>query len=268
MNLNGRVAVVTGGASGIGRGISEELVARGAKVVIADIEQAAMDKAAPEIGAFGIHCDVSDYASVEALARRTIDEFGRVDLLVNNAGVGSMALLENMTMDDWTWMLGVNLWGTIHGVQAFLPHLIANPDGGYVAATTSTGGFKTSPTLVPYSVSKFGVVALMEGLKLEMEQAGYRVGVSILAPGPVRSNIQNSRRNRPASLESGGLFDVELDDIGLFAGGVPWKEPRYAGKILADAIEQERLYVTTHPDMVPRIFERMHRAEEMLKQPI
>ena len=116
MDLAGRVAVVTGGASGIGRGIAEELVSRGAKLVIADIEQSALDTAAAEIGALGIHCDVSDYASVQALAAATIAHFGKVDLLVNNAGVGSFCLVENMTMDDWTWMLGVNLWGTIHGV--------------------------------------------------------------------------------------------------------------------------------------------------------
>lgn len=269
MKLEGKVAVVTGGASGIGRGIAEELVARGAKVVIADIEQGALDMAAAEIGATGIHCDVSDFASVKALADETVRQFGKVDIIVNNAGVGSVAFIENMTIDDWKWMLGVNLWGTIHGIQAFLPLLLANPDGGHIAATTSIGGFTTMPMLAPYSVSKYGVVAAMEGLKLEMGAAGHNIGVTILAPGPITSNIHKSQRNRPDRENAGGFVDVKLDDIANpYEGGVPWKPARFAGQVLADAMEANRLYVCTHPEMLSEVFERQNRIRETFLLPI
>ncbi len=269
MKLEGKVAVVTGGASGIGRGIAEELVARGAKVVIADIERGALETAAAEIGATGRHCDVSDFSSVKALADETVRQFDKVDIIVNNAGVGSVALIENMTIDDWKWMLGVNLWGTIHGIQAFLPHLLANPDGGHVAATASIGGFTTMPMLAPYSVSKYGVVAALEGLKLEMEAAGHNIGVTILAPGPITSNIHESQRNRPDRDSAGGFIDVKLDDIANpYEGGVPWKPARFAGKVLADAMEANRLYVCTHPEMLGEVFERQDRIKATLLLPI
>lgn len=269
MELQGKVAVVTGGASGIGRGIAEELLARGCKVVIADIEEPALQAAAAEMGAFPVHCDVSDFASVKALADATIAEFGKVDVLVNNAGVGSVALLENMTMDDWKWMLGVNLWGTIHGIQAFLPHLIANPSGAHVAATTSIGGFTTMPMLAPYSVSKYAVVAALEGLKKEMDAAQRQIGVTILAPGPITSSIHRSQRNRPEGSGAGGFIDIKLDDIdNPFEGGVPWKPARFAGKVLADAIEANRLYVSTHPEMLEEVFARHELIRQTFLLPI
>lgn len=267
MNVGGKVAVVTGGASGIGRGIAEELIARGANVVIADIERSALEATAAESGATGIFCDVSDYDSVKAVADETVSRFGKVDILVNNAGVGSVALIENMTIDDWKWMLGVNLWGTIHGIHAFLPYLIANPEGGHVAATTSIGGFTTMPMLAPYSVSKYGVVAAMEGLRLEMAIGGHDVGVTILAPGPITSNIHQSQRNRPKQEGAGGLIDVRLDDIdNPYEGGVPWKPARFAGKVLVDAIEANRLYVCTHPEMLGEVFERQDRIKDTFLQ--
>jgi NAD(P)-dependent dehydrogenase (short-subunit alcohol dehydrogenase family) len=173
-----------------------------------------------------------------------------------------------MTMEDWNWMLGVNLWGTIHGVQAFLPYLAANPDGAHVAATISIGGFTTMPMLVPYSVSKYAVVALLEGLRLECEKDGLNIGVTLLAPGPTRSNIHKSMRNRPATMGDGGFVDLDLDELDAFEGGIPWKEPIFAGKVLADAIEANRLYVTTHPDSAQEIYDRLHRIEDTLKLPI
>lgn len=267
MQLDGKIAVITGGASGIGRGIAEEFIARGATVVIADIERSTLDLAAAALGAHGMQCDVSDAASVQALADETVARFGRIDILCNNAGVGSMAPLEKMTLDDWRWMLGVNLWGTIHCVHAFLPHITANPHGGHITATASIGGFAVMPNLGAYAVSKFGVVALMEALKAEMDMAGRPVGVTILAPGTIRSNIATSRRNRPVTLDAGGLADVDLDDIPeAFDGHIPWKEPREAGRVLAEAIEQGRLYATTHVEMTPAIFARQRRIEEELGQ--
>lgn len=256
-DVSGRVAVVTGGASGIGRGIAEELIAAGAQVVIADIEQAALDSVAPAIGATGIQTDVSKAESVQALADQVIERFGRIDILCNNAGVGSMAKIEAMTLDDWKWMLGVNLWGVIHGVSAFLPHLIANKNGAHVVNTASIGGFAAMPSLGSYVVSKFGVVALTETFALEMAADHPHIGATILAPGPVRSNIGKSRRNRPADMAGGGLADVELDDVADdFGGDIPWADPRRAGQVVVDAIRDGSLYATTHPEWFGLIAQR------------
>ena len=139
-NLSGKVAVVTGGASGIGRGIATRLVEHGMQVVIADIEQSALDRTAAEIGATAIRTDVSSLESMRALAENVRARFGTVHVVCNNAGVGSVARLESMTSADWQWMLGVNLWGVIHGVSVFLPLLKANPDGGHIVNTASMGG--------------------------------------------------------------------------------------------------------------------------------
>lgn len=256
----GRVAVVTGGASGIGRGIAEVLIAAGARVVIADIEQAALDSAALQIGAIGIQTDVSKADSVLALANAVIERFGQVDILCNNAGVGSMAKIEAMTLDDWQWMLGVNLWGVVHGLNAFLPHLIANQAGAHVVNTASIGGFAPLPSLGSYAVSKFGIVALTEVLALEMAADHPHVGATVLAPGPIRSNIGKSRRNRPADFDGGSLADIELDDVASdFGGAIPWAEPRRAGEVVIDAIRNGSLYATTHPEWFGVIAQR-HEA--------
>lgn len=260
-NVEGRVAVVTGGASGIGRGIAEELISRGAKVVIADIEADKLAATAAEIGAVGIQTDVTKIESVQALADETMKRFGRVDIVCNNAGVGPFAKIKDMTLADWKFVLDVNLWGVIHGTHVFLPHLIANKDGGHFVNTASHAGFFSAPTIAPYAVSKFGVVALSEALSMEMAMDGIPVGVSILTPGTVRTEIYNSQRNRPAELAGGALQDVsKMEDIGADYDGVRnWLEPREVGRIVADSIQDGRLYVITHPEMFPPIGSR-HKA--------
>ena len=203
-DLRGKIAVVTGGASGIGKGIATQLIAEGMRVIIADIGRGALEKTAAELGATAIGADVSDAGSVAALAERAVAEFGTVHVVCNNAGVGPMAPVADLTMADWDWIVGVNLYGVIHGVQTFLPILKNNPDGGHIANTASMAGLVAPPRMAAYCVTKFGVVALTEVLATELAADGSKVGVSVLCPGTVRTNIHASSRNRPQHLPGAG----------------------------------------------------------------
>lgn len=270
--IAGKIAVVTGGASGIGRGIAEALLERGATVVIADIQQDALDVAVDELRSSlperaggeskdrveGRVVDVSKAESVEALKDFVLERFGRVDIVCLNAGIGPSGLIKDLTLNDWDWILGVNLWGVIHGVTAFLPVLEANPDGGHIEITGSNAGFIPQPTIGSYSVTKFGVLGLAEVLSDELADAGSKVRVTYLAPGMVRTNIGTSSRNRPSGLE-GALHDADISKV--INQDVRWINPITAGRIVARAIENDDLYAPTHPDIVGPIRERHARIE-------
>lgn len=253
-DLDGKVAVVTGGASGIGRGIARQLTREGAKVVIADIEEGALKQAATELGATPVPTDVSDPASVQSLAKEVIAQFGTVHVVCNNAGIGPMALVSDLTLDDWRWMVGVNLWGVIHGIHTFLPILKDNPDGGHIVNTASMAGLDPPPRLGAYATCKFGVVGLTEVLAQELEAEGSKVGVSVLCPGTVRTNIGYSSRNRPAHLADIGLLDIdiELEDNPAYR----WIMPDEAGAVAVRAIKNGALYALTHPDWYDRVAAR------------
>ncbi len=256
-DLRGKVAVVTGGASGIGKGIAARLAAEGMRVIIADIERDALGKAAGEIGAIGVPTDVSDLASVRALARAARERYGTVHVICNNAGIGPMAPVRDLTMDDWHWMIGVNLYGVIHGVHVFLPILQANPDGGHIVNTASMAGLVAPPRLGAYSVTKYGVVALTEVLAAELAAEGSKVGASVLCPGTVRTNIGTSSRNRPSGLADKGLQDVDIQQEDNPA--YRWIDPEEAGAVVVRAIKRGDLYALTHPDWYPQV-ERRHQA--------
>ena len=258
--LAGKTAVVTGGASGIGRGIAQALMAEGMQVVIADVEAAALVRTAAEIGAIGIPADVSSMPSVQALADEVRGRFGLVHVICNNAGVGSTAPIAEMTPADWQWMLGVNLMGVIHGTRAFLPLLSANPDGGHIVNTASMSGFRIVPGLGGYGVTKFGVMAFSETLALELAAEGSKVGVSVLCPGPVHSNIKASTRNRPGDLAGGALADSDLEQSEE-GRRLRWLDPVDVGRIVVAAIKGGDLYALTHPEMGSMVEER-HRAIE------
>ena len=263
-NLAGKVAVVTGGASGIGLGIAQALKAEGMHIVIADVEQGALDTAAEKLGAVGLRCDVSSMDSVQALADEVLQRFGTIHVLCNNAGVGSNAPIAEMTPSDWQWILGVNLMGVIHGTRAFLPALKANSDGGWMVNTASMSGFRIVPSLGGYGVTKFGIMAFSETLALELEMEGSKVGVSILCPGPVHTNIKTSSRNRPGALGGGALQDMDLE-LSEDGRRLRWMSAREAGDLVVRAIKGGDLYVLTHPEMGPMVEERHRTIEAAFK---
>jgi NAD(P)-dependent dehydrogenase (short-subunit alcohol dehydrogenase family) len=260
-DLSGKVAVVTGAASGIGKAIARALIAEGMQLVVSDIEADRLQATADEIGALAIVADVSNPDDVAALARQALDRFGAVHLVCNNAGIGPMAPLAELTLQDWRWMIDVNLWGVIHGVTAFLPILRANADGGHIVNTASMAGLMPVPTLVAYCTSKYAIVGLSEAMALDLAAEGSRIGVSILCPGPVRSELGTSTRNRPDAL-SGGLRDVDLEASVQFEGqAVDWLSAEATAALVIDGILADRLYIVTHPDMLADLQAR-HRPLE------
>ncbi|MDW3217989.1 MAG: SDR family NAD(P)-dependent oxidoreductase [Acidimicrobiales bacterium] len=212
-DITGKVAVVTGGASGIGRATAIALAAEGARVVVADIEQPPLDDVVAEIraaggDAIGVVCDVSDWSSVDALRQACVESFGDADIVMNNAGVAGGGPLSSIELSAWEWTLGVNLWGVIHGVKAFLPAMVER-GSGHIVNTASIAGHLTSTGMGAYNTTKHAVSGLTETLQQEMLEAETGVGVTCLCPGFVATNIITSERNRPERFREGG---PDLDD--------------------------------------------------------
>ncbi len=225
-DFSGKTAVVTGGASGIGRALGESFLAEGMNVVLADVEQAALDRTVAELSGrgqvVGIECDVTSFDSVANLEREAVGHFGKVHVLCNNAGVGAHedVPLWDLPLNDWRWTLEVNLWGVIHGVKAFLPGMIAHGEAGHVVNTSSgNGGLILLPTTPIYSTSKAAVSCLTEALHLQLAMQQSAIRAHVLYPGPyiVASNIFDARRNRPERLAREVpqvAPPVSLEDIG------------------------------------------------------
>lgn len=250
----GRTAVVTGGASGIGKGLAASLKARGMNVVIADIERGALDATALELGVVGIQTDVADAKSVQGLADRVMDQFGAVHVVCNNAGVGPMAPIAELTLEDWKWMLDVNLFGVIHGIQSFLPRLKQNSDWGHIVNTTSMSVLAPPKNLGAYVATKAAVFGLTEVLAQELQAEGSVVRATALVPGPIRTNIQNSLRSRPGS-GAGALYDVDISKNGK---AFRFLEPHDVGALVLNAIETDLLVVPTHPEWLEQVAARHH----------
>jgi len=252
--VTGRVAVVTGAASGIGLALARRFGTAGMKVVLADIEQQPLDDAVAGlvtdgIEAIGVVTDVSKADQVAALRDRTLDAFGAAHVVCNNAGVGSGGPMHEVPLADWEWVLGVNLWGVIHGVRTFVPLLLEQGEG-HIVNTASIAGLTSVPYMGPYNVSKHGVVTLSETLYAEMTMAGGAVGVSVLCPGWVNTRINEAGRNRPgaapasaaAETEQGALMREALDS--MVKSGL---DPAEVADMVLDAVLENRLYVLTHP---------------------
>jgi len=258
LDLAGKVAVVTGGASGIGRAMAVRFVAEGMHVIIADVEQAPLEATAAEIGAIGVLTDVTDAESVAALADVTIERFGAVHVLCNNAGVGGGGRIKDLTLKDWKWVIDVNLWGVVHGLHSFLPHLLANDDGGHIVNTASVAGLVAGPGIGPYNAAKYGVVAISETLRAELAADDSPVGVSVLCPGYVATNIFTSQRNRPAALRnetsktSARTANREIAATALAQG----LDPAVVAGMVLDAIRAEQFWVITHPEYLAAVEER------------
>ena len=249
-SLKDRTAVVTGGASGIGRALCLAFAGEGARIVVADIDDAGMAETARGVAKAGskaitVETDVTKLASVQSLADRAFGEFGRVHVLCNNAGVAVHGSLDSASHRDWEWVLGVNLWGVIHGIEAFVPRMIAQKEPGHIVNTASMAGLIASQGLGVYNTSKYAVVGLSETLQKDLRP--HNIGVSVLCPMGVSTNIRASERN---------------DWFQLIGRYLPPED--VAGRVLR-AVKANRLYVITHEEArepLRRRFERMDRAFE------
>jgi NAD(P)-dependent dehydrogenase (short-subunit alcohol dehydrogenase family) len=264
-DLAGKVAVITGGASGIGFASAKALAREGMKLVLADVEQAALDRAVPEIEALGaeaigVKTDVSKLDQVQALADRTWERFGACHVLFNNAGVAVSGRVNEMTHQDWQWVIDVDLWGPIHGVEAFVPRMIEQGEGGHILSTASFAGLTANDGLIVYCVAKYGVVALQECLFRDLSP--YGIGSSVLCPMRVQTNIDQSGRNRPLELGGQPEFKPEppsdLDQIQMAGRHITADE--VAGKVV-DAIKKNKLYILTHEESRQFIQNRFRRID-------
>jgi NAD(P)-dependent dehydrogenase (short-subunit alcohol dehydrogenase family) len=251
-DLHDKVAVVTGGASGIGFALAGRFAAEGAHIVIGDIEAAALDRAVADLRASGaqvegVVTDVTDPKQMQALADAAVTHFGGVDIFCNNAGVGGGGLSWEMPLSTWEWVIGVNLWGVIHGVRSFVPLLMQRPEG-HIVNTASVAGLMAAPFMGPYNASKHAVVAIAETLHHELAMTAPHVKVSVLCPGWVRTGIAESARNRPEHLQEGVTADGDGASLlrGFIESGMPPEE--VAGKVL-DAIHDERFWILTHDEV-------------------
>jgi len=258
--LSGRVAVVTGAASGIGRAVAELFARERANVVLADIDQRALAETVQAIRArsgeaLGVPTDVTDLGSVQALAEAAFKAFGAVHVLCNNAGVALWGGLETATHRDWQWVLGVNLWGVIHGVEAFVPRMIASKQPGHIVNTASMAGLIASRGLGIYNTSKYAVVGLSETLAKDLRP--YDIGVSVLCPMGVSTQIRNSDRNRPSALANDAPSTSEpVELIGRTLA------PTVVAEMVLAAIRANRLYVITHEESLGALRRRHERLEQ------
>jgi NAD(P)-dependent dehydrogenase (short-subunit alcohol dehydrogenase family) len=265
-DFNGKVAVITGGASGIGLGLATVLAGRGALVIIADVEREALTQAVESLASIagrdnvlGVLTDVSTYESVESLRDRVLKRFGHVDVLVNNAGVCTFNPVTEVTLPDWNWVLGVNLWGPIHGVRAFLEPMLAQGTEGHIINTASLAGvIRGSRIVTPYSVAKHGVVALSEGLREELRERNAKIGVTVLCPAHVRSNAWNADRNRPGGREQRSATGEAWRAAGAAVAreGPSALLPTEFADIVLHAVESNQFWVFTDPTMRPGLADR------------
>lgn len=259
-NLSGKVAVITGGASGIGRAVARRAAAEGMRIVVADIEEGPLKEVERELGsagadALGVVTDVSDAHSVRALRDAALDRFGAVHLVHNNAGVGLGGPIWEVSEEDWRWILGVNLWGVVHGVATFVPLLIEQGEG-HVVNTASIAGLISAGFLGPYNASKQAVVAISETLLKDLQAMGASVGVSVLCPGFVQTRIAESDRNRPGSAhdgEEGGAAELRAAVQSLVDAGIP---PEGVADRVLEAVRDNTFYILTHPELMGEVERR------------
>lgn len=250
-DFEGKVAVVTGGASGIGLALAKHALGRGMKVVIADIQQDALDKVAAELDAgenlLTVVTDVASSGALEQLARRTQQTFGGAHLLFNNAGVGGGGPVWEQSEKDWNWVLGVNLGGVINGVRAFTQMMIDNGEG-HIVNTASIAGLMCAPNTSTYTVSKHAVVALSEVLYGDLRNAEANVGVSVLCPSYVNTNIYASARNQPGAEKKELSAEEQAGEeaiAGFFSTAL---SPADVARQVFQAIIDKQFYILTHPE--------------------
>ncbi len=254
-----KVAVITGAASGIGRALAEGFAREKMKVVLADVEVAALAETEDALRSTGatvlaVPTDAANAESVTNLAEKTMKQFGAVHLLCNNAGVAVGGPIWEASVADWAWVLGVNLWGVIHGIRTFVPLMLQQAEPCHIVNTASVAGLISTPGLGVYNVTKHGVVTLSETLYLELQAAGSQIGVSVLCPGWVKTRIGESERNRPGSTASDQL--TTFGGSGIAKAIAHGLAPDVVATQVLAAVREDRFYVLTHPDMLPFIEQR------------
>ena len=270
-DFKGKVAVITGGASGLGRAMAERFASEGMSIVLADVEPSALAKAETEMKAagakvIGVRTDVSKAADVEALAQQALATFGAVHLLANNAGVAEGGRVWDNTVADWEWVLGVNVWGVIHGLRVFTPIMLKQGSEGHIVNTASVAGLISPPGMGIYCVSKHAVVTLSECLHHDLARQSDKLKCSVLCPAYVPTGIADSGRNRPPDLKD--TRHKSAADLALDAN---LKKAVQSGKLSAadvaqkvyEAVREERFYILTHPKIKASIQWRM---EDILQE--
>lgn len=254
--LRGTAAFITGGASGIGRAMGRAFLQEGMKVMLADVELSALDQTLDDLREFdgnvrGIACDVADPDSVERAAQATFAAFGKVHVVCNNAGVAAGGGIDLISVDNWRWVVDVNLMGVVHGVRSFLPHIRSHGEGGHIVNTASMAGMINGMGFSPYAATKFAVVAMSEGLALQLQPLG--IGVSVLCPYFVRTRIGESGRNRQERYGPTQPIDPNSPAAALvadiaqsIAAGL---DPAKVAAQVVSAIRKGDLYIFTHPNM-------------------
>ena len=261
--LKGKSAFVTGGASGIGLALGRAFAEADMKVMLADIERGALDAALKELSDFGpnvrgVACDVADPDGVERAAQAAHAAFGNVHVVCNNAGVAAGGGIDNISLGNWRWVIDVNLMGVLHGIRSFLPRMRAHGEGGHIVNTAAMAGMNAGLGFSPYVASKFAVVAMSEGLAVQLKPHG--IGVSVLCPSFVHSGIGESGRNRPARYGQAPALDP-ASPAGMMVAEIARRlqsglDPTEVATRVLSAIRENELYVFTHPNMRQEVDER------------
>jgi NAD(P)-dependent dehydrogenase (short-subunit alcohol dehydrogenase family) len=264
-SFDGKVAVITGGGSGIGRALALSLARERARIVVADVDETDAQETARLAGTLGaqalaVRTDVADRRQVEALADRVYERFGATHLLCNNAGVVVHGGLEAATWEDWQWVVGVNLWGVIHGLLAFVPRMVAGGQGGHVVNTASMAGLIASQGLGVYNTTKYAVVGLSETLAKDLRP--HHIGVTVVCPMGVATRIRQAGRNRPAALR-GASQAVGASEITLIGRTLDPED--VAAQTLA-AVRDGELYVITHEEALEPLRRRFRRLEDAARR--
>ena len=257
-DVKGKVAFVTGAASGMGLGMARAFAEAGMKVMLADIEAAPLQRETDALKAKGydaacVQLDVTKMADVHAAAKKTVDTFGKVHVLSNNAGIGVFGKSEKANIKNWQWVVDVNLWGVVYGLQAFVPLILSHDEGGHVVSTSSMAGMVGLSGAGPYNATKFAVVGIMETMMAENRKSN--LGISVLCPGAVATNISTSTRNRQD--EYGGAAPPSSKEkiADVLAAGL---HPDVVGKQVLEAIIDNQPYIFTDPSM-RRLIESRHK---------
>ncbi|OUS12431.1 hypothetical protein A9Q89_05970 [Gammaproteobacteria bacterium 53_120_T64] len=262
-DLAGKVAFITGGASGMGLGMARAFANEGMKLMLADVNEARLAEAEQEFKDKGVDvativCDVTKLEQVNAAADATVERFGKVHVLCNNAGINVGGTYEELSQQDWDWVIAVNQLGVQYGISAFLPKIKAHGEGGHIVTTSSMAGMvNAGPGWAPYNASKFAVVVMNEVLYSELKETN--IGVSVLCPGAVATNIIEAADSRPADFGSSGDKPVIAGDVAeLLEHGL---DPDVVGKLVLEGIQEEQFYLFTDPRMVKAVERRFERIQ-------